>query len=92
VFSGNVTFSRARFSGGTVDFSRAAFAAGTVDFSGAVFSGARVSFFDVAVSGGAVDFSRVADWSHPPNPGWIDPPPTGVKLPSAALATPSNPC
>ena len=57
VFSGEVSFARARFSGGEVNFITAEFSGGEVDFAGAEFSGGLVNFAGARFSGGEVNFS-----------------------------------
>jgi uncharacterized protein YjbI with pentapeptide repeats len=60
VFSAEVDFAGAVFSGGTVDFAGAVFSGGAVDFADAVFSGGTVHFADAVFSGGTVHFTFAA--------------------------------
>ncbi|NRQ32438.1 pentapeptide repeat-containing protein [Nonomuraea sp. NN258] len=56
VFTADVNFAHAVFSGGKVSFEGAEFSGGKVSFGGAVFSGGKVSFGGAEFTGGKVSF------------------------------------
>jgi uncharacterized protein YjbI with pentapeptide repeats len=80
---GHVIFQGVKFSSGWVDFSQAEFSGSQVDFAWSKFVGSQVDFLGATFIGGQVNFTEVEEWDSPPVFGdGSEPPQPGLLLPA----------